>query len=232
MPGAPEAEVGCGPEERMSQEKFAYGDQVRHPTRPEWGVGSVTKVEAMTVDGKPAQRLSVRFAGQGVKVLNTGYVELQRGGTPATEDDPFTAALTDAPPAAGVIRALNDDDWLAEVNIRRIEEAMRQLPEAAGDPFASPRRRVEATLALYRFDRSGRGIVDWAVAQTGLDDPLSRFNRHELERFFDRWAAERDAHLSRLLHEAGLPPRELDELIAKAPPAAARAAGRRSHAGR
>ncbi len=226
----------------MTQEQFAFGDQVRHPTRPEWGVGTVTKVEMVKVDGRPAQRLSVRFAGQGVKVLNTGYVDLSRAGSADSDGDGDAgsvaagilggAGLDDEPPAAAVIRALTDDDWLAEVTRRKVAEAMRELPESARDPFASPRQRIERTLALYRFDRSGHGIVDWAVAQTGLDDPLSRFNRHELERFFDRWAAERDGHLSRQVHESGLSARELDELFAAAPAAAHRAAGRRVAAGR
>jgi len=224
----------------MTQEQFAFGDQVRHPTRPEWGVGTVTKVEAVKVDGRPAQRLSVRFPGQGVKVLNTGYVELTRGGTgaeSASRSGPAAGLLAgggfqDEPPAASVIRALTDDDWLAEVTTRKIAEAMRELPESARDPFSSPRRRIEATLALYRFDRSGHGLVDWAIAQTGLDDPLSRFNRHELERYFDRWATERDAHLARQVQESGLTARELDELFAGTPAAAQRAAGRRVPAGR
>lgn len=219
----------------MTQEKFAFGDQVRHPTRPEWGEGSVTKVESVTVDGRPAQRLSVRFPGQGVKMLNTGYVDLVRGGSAGSGpgSDILGNADRQEAPAAAVIRALaNEGDWLAEVNVRKIEEAMRELPEAACDPFASPQRRLEATLALYRFARTGHGLVAWAVAQTGLEDPLTRFNRHELEHFFDRWATERDAHLSRLIAESGFTGRELDELMAKAPPAALRAAGRRAPASR
>ena len=44
--------------------------------------------------------------------------------------------------------------------------------------------------------------MDWAVAQTGLDDPLTRFTRQELEQRFDRWAFERDTYLAKLLQEA------------------------------
>ncbi len=220
----------------MTQQSFAFGDQVRHPTRPEWGVGAVTKVETVTIDGRPAQRLSVRFPGQGVKVLNTGYVQLSRisgeTGGAVGGDVPSGGFQLDEPPAAEVIRSLDGADWLADVNRRRIEEAMRVLPESARDPFASGRRRIEATLLLYRFDRTGHGLIDWAIAQTGLEDPLTRFNRHELERFFDRWAAERDTHLSRLVAESNLPASELDPLLAKAPAAALRAVGRRTTAGR
>ncbi|MHC4810439.1 MAG: DUF3553 domain-containing protein [Planctomycetota bacterium] len=216
----------------MTQQSFAFGDQVRHPTRPEWGVGSVTKVETVTIEGKPAQRLSVRFPGQGIKVLNTGYVDLSRIGDEAEAGSTLGGFQMDEPPAAEVIRSLDGADWLADVNRRRIEEAMRVLPESARDPFASARRRIETTLALYRFERTGHGLIDWAIAQTGLDDPLNRFNRHELERFFDRWATERDAHLARLVAESNLPAAELDTLMAAAPPSALRAIGRRTAAGR
>jgi hypothetical protein len=101
---------------------------------------------------------------------------------------------------------------------------MRRLPEATLDPFRSIDGRLEATFALFRFEPTGRGLVDWAVAQTGLDDPLSRFNRHELESFFERWRGERDAHLGRLLAEA--PPGTADRLLGGAPPAARRAVKR------
>ena len=96
----------------MTQQSFAFGDQVRHPTRPEWGVGSVSKVETLTIDGRPAQRLSVRFPGQGVKVLNTGYVQLSRvGGGDAAGGTPIGDIRLDEPPAAEVIRSLDGDDW-------------------------------------------------------------------------------------------------------------------------
>lgn len=213
----------------MSSNTFSFGDELRHPTRPEWGVGSVTKVENVTVDGRPAQRVSIRFPGQGVKTLNTAYVELERAGGD-TVTDSLEAPLHDDAPAAGLFRAFGEDDWLADVNSRRIEEAMRALPESATDPFSSIRRRLERTLELFRFDASGHGLIDWAIAQTGLDDPLTRFNRHELEQFFVRWAGERDAHLSRLFHESDLAPSERESLLSAAPRSArdaARRGGRR-----
>jgi hypothetical protein len=62
--------------------------------------------------------------------------------------------------------------------------------------------RLNLTLGLYRFHKSGHSLVDWAVAQSGMADPLTRFTRQELEQLFDRWAYERDVHLSRLLQDA------------------------------
>ena len=62
--------------------------------------------------------------------------------------------------------------------------------------------------------------MDWAVAQTGLDDPLSRFTRHELEQHFDRWAYEREQHLSKLLQEARLEPATVNNALKNALPSA------------
>lgn len=200
----------------MGRDQFAFGDTVRHPTRPEWGVGAVTKVESVQVDGRSAQRVSIRFTGQGVKTLNTGYVELER----ADDGHERTSTVVDDAPAAALFRTFADDDWLADVNGRRIEEAMRSLPETACDPFAAPTTRLERTLSLYRFGPEGHSLIAWAVAQTGLDDPLSRFNRHELERFFDRWSNERDTHLQRTIAECDLPRSQLDRMLSAAPPAA------------
>lgn len=208
----------------MGRDTFVFGDTVRHPTRPEWGVGAVTKVESVQVDGRTAQRVSIRFAGQGVKTLNTGYVELER----ADDGRPRETSPLDDAPAAALFRGFADDDWLADVNARRIEEAMRSLPEAACDPFAAPSRRLERTLELYRFGRDGHDLIAWSIAQTGLDDPLSRFNRHELERFFDRWSTERDAHLQRCISECDLPSSELDRLLDAAPESARRSLRRPS----
>jgi hypothetical protein len=121
---------------------------------------------------------------------------------------------------------VGQSDWLAEVAQRKIEETMISLPAEARDPFASVARRLAFVLDLYRFDRSGRGLIDWAIAQSGLDDPLARFNRHELEQYFDRWAVERDAQLGRLLQEAAFDSRLIEHLLAQAPPDAEKAVRR------
>ena len=98
---------------------------------------------------------------------------------------------------------------------------MISLPADVRDPFNSLQKRLTLTMGLYRFDRSGRGLKDWAVAQTGLDDPLSKFTRHELEQKFDRWAWERDSHLIKLVQEARAPgndPAIINAALKAAPP--------------
>ena len=50
-----------------------------------------------------------------------------------------------------------------------------------------------------------------------MDDPLSRFNRHELEQFYERWMWERDRYLVKILDEARKSNEPVDDLVAKAP---------------
>ena len=40
----------AGLEGMMSNERFAFGDRVRHSKRPEWGIGSVVKAEDLSVN--------------------------------------------------------------------------------------------------------------------------------------------------------------------------------------
>ena len=207
----------------MSNERFGFGDRVRHVRRPEWGIGSVVKCEDVTLNGTPTQRLSVRFPGLGVKTLSTAHADLQR-----------VAALEARAPEEGedkrveLWEQLGKSDWLAGVAQRKINEAMTSLSEEVRDPFNSLRQRLITTLGLYRFERTGRGLMDWAVAQSGLEDPLSRFNRHELEEYYDRWTVERDAQLDRLLQEAAGDQHLIDEALTTAPPAARKAVRRRA----
>lgn len=212
----------------ISDHRFEFGDRVRHVRRPEWGVGSVTKTEDVTVSGQPFQRITVRFPNAGVKRLVSGHALLQRvesSGESATTEQadaaPVQARNGDGQTAN--VREwdrLRDSDWLNPLAERKVREAMTTLPEEIRDPFNSLRKRLAATLSLYRFDRSGRGLIDWAVAQSGLADPLSRFNRHELEQMFDRWAVELDQHLSKLLQAAKVTTEDrqaIREIIQSAP---------------
>lgn len=204
--------------------RYEFGDRIRHLRRPEWGVGSVVKVEPTMMNGRSTQSLSVRFPSVGIKLLNTAQAELE------LVSGEHTKSLADAE-AHPIVQweKLNDTDWLAPLARRKIQEAMTSLPLEVRDPFNSLRRRLALTLDLYRFERSSRALMDWAVAQTGLDDPLSRFSRHELEELFERWATERDAHFGRLVQESRRDvtmSQELDKLLASAAPGAQRAVRR------
>ena len=57
------------------------------------------------------------------------------------------------------------------------------------------------------------------AAQSALADPLSRFNRHQLEEFFSTFARNLDTHLSKVVREANTVPRnELVQIAQSAPP--------------
>lgn len=188
---------------------WVKGDRVVHGARPEWGPGEVLQADAAVQDGKACQRLIIRFQRAGMKTISTAFADLARAGdaalsdtAPETDHDPLAAAATNA----------------------SVEEAMLRLPENATDPFISTRKRVEATLNLYKYGESNGGLLDWAAIQTGLKDPLSRFNRHELERWWERFRILADDHLKKLLRELRKQdPKAVDEIAAAAGPAAKRA---------
>jgi hypothetical protein len=120
--------------------------------------------------------------------------------------------------------AQSEGSWLDQAEAGTADERMTRLPEPATDPFRTKKARLEATLGLYRFAGVGASLVDWAAAQSGLKDPLSRFNRHQLEQFFDRFRNNLDGHLKRLTFELKREdPAGLAAAIAAAPPQARQA---------
>ncbi|MFN0131389.1 MAG: DUF3553 domain-containing protein [Phycisphaerales bacterium] len=190
----------------MSTRDWKLGELVVHGGKPEWGVGEVRSAQAATEDGRPCQRLVVRFERAGIKTLTTAYADLR---TPQ-----------DAMPARDEI-AKSDSPLTQELGKPDLAAMIATLPEDATDPFKPKRLRLQSTLKLYRFTAAGASLLDWAAAQTGLSDPLTRFSRHELEQLFDRFRANLDGHLRQLVLELR---REdaatLAQAAAGAPPAA------------
>jgi len=166
---------------------FKYGDSVIHTGRPEWGTGVVVRAEATMHDGQPSQRLQIRFMHAGLKILETAVaaVVLADGVVPA-------AQAADSAPKG----------WIAALERKRPEDFMTAVPESARDPFRSALQRLDTTIELYRFTREPKSLTQWAIAQSGLADPLSRFSRQELELLFDRWCRNRDSHLAEVYQEA------------------------------
>jgi hypothetical protein len=190
------------------QHEFKFGDKVVHTGKPEWGSGVVSAAVSAVQDGKPCQRLTIRFERAGIKTLSTAFATLR-----SADDQPeITRALAGA-----------ENDILGPSSKERVEEIMTGLPEPATDPFASLASRIRATLGLFRFSDQPGSLIDWAAAQSGLKDPLSRFNRHELEQFFRRFETNRDNNLAKLASEIRRKqPGELPVLVKDAPPAAQR----------
>jgi hypothetical protein len=201
-------------ENMMSDKNFAFGDRVRHNKRPEWGIGTVTKIEdAPVLNGSRPQRLSIRFPNAGIKTLISNQAELEKVNGLTS---PYSENGSNGVEAWSKV---GESDWLSGVAERKVKESMIALPPDVRDPFNSMQKRLTIMLDLYRFNRSGRGLMDWAVAQSGLDDPLSKFTRQDLEQFFDRWVCERDNYLAKLLQEARTEQAAVSAAMRNAPPA-------------
>ena len=193
----------------MQTTSFKIGEKVRHAKRPEWGVGSIAKIEVITREGRPDRRIWIRFPNVGEKTVLASMAELEH-----VEEVAPTAG-----PTLADLHARADGGWLGEISKRKPEDMMVALPDSATDPFIPLRRRLQNAFALYRFD-GGPRLIDWAVAQSGLNDPMSRFSRHELEAFFQRWKFALDAQVGKLLQEARREPGALEDASRGAPPAA------------
>jgi Protein of unknown function (DUF3553) len=232
MPAARAVLAGCeyAP---MQTKKWSKGERVIHATKPEWGHGEVVEAQSTSQDGKPCQRLVVKFSRAGTKTVSTAFADLRAAG-----ESPILASLARQAPEQDRPTSSNGHDGdlmldtALDAALNNPIEMMTRLPDSVTDPFLSLRKRALAALALYKFGESPSGLLDWAAVQTGLKDPMTRFNRHELEEYFVRFKITLDAHLKRLLkdvrkQEPGL----LPELQAAASPAGQQAL-RRADMGR
>lgn len=228
--------------------QWAFGDKVIHTAKPEWGAGVVTAAQGSTQDGQPCQSLTIRFDRAGVKTISTAFAKLVPAGEAPLYLAAAAAQAAPAPAAADSARGVSPvspgtspvsrgegfssggglgaggSGGLEPLVAPDPKVVMTRLPEAATDPFATPAMRLKATLNLYRFTPTGASLLDWAAIQSGLADPMSRFNRHELERFFEAFAVVRDGHLKKVVQEMKkVDPAGLAQALAQAPAAAQQA---------
>src|SRR5690606_31174171 len=138
-----------GPPRAMPlQHECKFGDKVLHTAKPEWGTGGVTAAVAATQDGKPCQRLPIRFDRAGTKTLSTAFATLR----PA-EDAPEMAPS----------RAESKTAILGAAGEKPVEETVAGLPEPATEPFARLPARLKAALSLLRFSDQAGSLIDWAA---------------------------------------------------------------------
>lgn len=186
----------------MSSElvRFAVGDVALHPNCPEWGSGKVREVQSATHEGRVVQRVRVDFSGAGSKWINTGFAPLQKktgkeAAAPAMRIAPSMAA---APATAKEkVDALPDRGWLEELEAGKSSNLpdLWELPIILTDIMRSAEERLAMTVDSYKFSHEPGPLFQWAVAQSGLDDPLSRYSRMELEQAYFRYSRLRDDHL-------------------------------------
>jgi hypothetical protein len=226
----------------MPGRNFAKGDSVIHAGKPEWGPGDVMSAEGQLHEGKPCQRLTIRFSRGGLKTISTAFADLR----PASEA-PLAmfakrfAAAPEEPVRNGKSRDDTDDlrgngesePTMQDVLDRAASlEALQKLPENINDPFVPIMKRVQATLDLYKLWDKPAGVLDWATIQTGLRDPMSMMSRHELEAQMDRFRISLDGHLKKILKDARREDaKAVDVALAQCGPAA-KAALRRVDIGR
>lgn len=165
----------------MGIHRFSKGDAVIHAGRPEWGPGDVLSVEGASHEGKPCERLTIRFARAGLKTISTAFADLR--------------------PAAAAPAKPNLEQHVNLVERKDAEAALLALPEGATDPFLALQRRLAATIALYKDWDAPSGIIDWATRQTNAPDVLAIFTRHELEQHMERYRVALDNHLQKLIRE-------------------------------
>jgi len=212
-----------------STKQWASGDKIVHCSKPEWGTGVITAAAGSQHEGKPCQSLTVRFDRAGIKVLSTAFAHLMDAelapslhrAPPLPTPQPSAPTPSIASSRAQGPASILEIDEASPLVARDPREIMTRLPEIATDPFTTPAARLKATLAIYRFTPTGSSLLDWAAVQSGLADPMSRFNRHELERFFEAFAVVRDNHLKKLVIEIKrTDPSLLSQTASQAPPAA------------
>lgn len=242
----------------MATRTFSKGESVIHAGKPEWGPGDIVSAEGQLHEGKPCQRLTIRFARAGLKTISTAFADLR----PASEAPlaAFAARMHAAALAEPMESTSNsnfaakergkarssDSDISAEsesgpesepnmqdvIDRNEAQQALQKLPENINDPFLPLMKRVQATLGVYKYWDKPAGVLDWATAQTGLRDPMSAFNRHELEAQMDRFRIALDGHFKKLLKDARREDaKALEQAVAAAGPAA-KAALRRVDIGR
>lgn len=163
---------------------FNVGDRVRHTTRPEWGVGTIQKVQAILHEGHKAQRLSIEFERNGRMTLNSAVANL----ISAEENKVGIGITTD-----------DSKGWLNAMEKSDPKELLMSLPDSTGDLLSGLATRLDATLDLYRYSTEPASLIEWAAVQLSISDPLSQFTRPELEQHFDYYAMKRDAHLRELV---------------------------------
>lgn len=197
---------------------IAYGDRVTHPQYPEWGNGAVIKVENTAVQGGPTTRVTVRFSSAGLK----SFVGDQLPLVLLDDEHIMPGDSVSTRPAIAEVEDL-ERTGLTQAVEQKLLEIMHTIPLACRDPFNSAEHRLRRTLELYKYDMSGRGLMEWAMAQTGMDDPLTRFNRTELEAFFKQYSHDLNQHLSKLLSEMREEKTIIQRLVSEAPQRAQRA---------
>ncbi len=148
------------------------GARVTNAARPEWGVGTILRVQQTYLRGKPAHRVSIQFA-VGHRTLLVPPARLL-----APQPEPRREA-----------------GWLEGLGKTTLDDRLRSLPEQVTQVLGTPRERFAALIPLYTVAEHSPALLRWATSQTGAADPLTHWTRDELLVALREFCNERDAHL-------------------------------------
>ena len=148
------------------------GRRVCNPSCPEWGLGTVLRVQSTLADGQTVHRVSVQFA--------TGHrtILIPPGRLAEPQDEPQRAA-----------------GWLDQLGGRTLDERLASLPEAVREFLGTSAQRIVVLARLYELTDDGPALLKWARSQAGVADPLSHWTRDEIRAAFDEFCRRRDAVL-------------------------------------
>ena len=178
---------------------FKVGDKVAHPKKPEWGTGVVVQALPATHNGIQAQRLRVDFANKRNTTINTAIAPLVPG-------ERLNETFTPPPKGLGQDMSMSTDasklgaGWLDDLEgANGGKRELWDLPDGCDDPFSSDEEQLDATLDTFKYSTDPGPLFQWAVVQTGMDDPLTKYTRVELEQAFPRYTRDRDNRLFELV---------------------------------
>lgn len=145
------------------------GAKVCTPGRPEWGAGTVLRVQSTTVNGQLVHRVSIQFA--------TGHRTLV------------------VPPAKLVTpegEPQREAGWLDRMGKQTVDDRLASLPAAVREFLGTSAQRLVVLARLYELDDDSAALLHWARSQTGVADPLSLWTRDEIRAAFEVFCRRRD----------------------------------------
>jgi len=148
------------------------GQRVYNPARPEWGAGTVLRVETTRSDAGLQHRISVQFLA-GHKMVHIPPAKLTRELEGQTRE-------------AG---------WLDTVAGSTPDERLVRMPPEVTGFLGTASQRLALVAALYEYTDEPGSLIHWARRQTRIADPLSHWSRDELVQAFAKFCGERDAEL-------------------------------------
>ncbi|MCG3126561.1 MAG: hypothetical protein CHACPFDD_01408 [Phycisphaerae bacterium] len=174
------------------------GRIVQVATKPEWGRGTVLRVQTTHAGGHPQHRVSIQFAVGHRQLL------IPPGSICEPADEPERAP-----------------GWIDAVACATVDDRLRRLPLDATQVLGTLAQRLAALAPHFCVSDDERSLLRWARAQTGVGDPLSRWTRDELQAALAQFERHRDGYVRELIANARAAsgPAAVDDALATLDPA-------------